>query len=358
MKRPSHRQDYLLKHLIRDIEDGKYANQPFPYIREIAREKGFSLNVTRLVVKKLIDEGYLKNIPGSYKLEAVQKFQKPCGVLSEVICLSGAWYDPSRDLWANEIRQACVRHNIPFMNVQYDDEHDHRLLSSLRKGSSLIFMIPPSEPSPELLSKMRSCRRNLVTLWHDFTEHGISMVENTPFMGMELLLEHLREKGNRVIHCVSALPHSRAVNPRIKIWEDFLGRHGLAGQLWDFGKTGVVSAAKMARSMIHQYITSDRANLPDAFICTSSSCGIGVARGLADLGMRPGQDVALCAFAPSYDNLDFYSPTITSIKSPSPASIVEHVIEKFIGGKFNPGEMIQPESLELFVGESTGVFKK
>ena len=354
MKKTAYRQDYLMEHLIKDIEDGKYIGQPFPFIREIAREKGFSLNVTLAVVRKLIEQGYLKNIPGSYKLELAEKFQKPVSSLSEVIFLNPApFQSPAKGLWSDEIQQVCTKHEIHFRNIPYNDQHDHQLLSSLRKGNKLIFMIPHGDPTPELLSKMRSCRTNLVTLWHDFTDQGISMVENTPFLGMELLLNHLKERGNKVIHCVNTLPNNRAVKPRILLWENFLEKSNLTGQLWDFSKSGK-SSYETARSMIHQFIASDKGNLPDAFICTGSSSAIGLSRGLADLGLFPGKDVSLCAFSPSYDNnLEFFYPSITSIKSPSPATMVERVIEQFITGKFTPGKMIQPESLELFEGEST-----
>ena len=104
MKKIAYRQDYLMEHLIKDIEDGKYIGQPFPFIREIAREKGFSLNVTLAVVRKLIDQGYLKNIPGSYKLELAEKFQKPVSSLSEVIFLNPAPFQSSaKGLWSDEI---------------------------------------------------------------------------------------------------------------------------------------------------------------------------------------------------------------------------------------------------------------
>jgi len=352
MKKSAYRQDYLLEHLCRDIEDGKYTGQPFPFIRELAREKGFSLNVTRAVVKKLIDDGYLKNIPGSYKLEVAEKYQKPRKALSEAVFLT-SFESQSENLWSNEIQKVCEKHDIPYRHTHYKDQHDHQLLSALRKGDKLIFMVPQGETSPELLSKMRSCRMNLVTLWHDFTEQGISMLENTPFSGMELLLNHLKERGNKVIHFVNTLPLNRAVNPRILLWEDFLEKSNLTGQLWDSGKGGG-SPQEKARNMIHQYISSGKGNLPDAFICNGSAVAVGISRGLADLGLCPGKDVDLCAFGPSYDNnLEFFSPSITSIKSPRPATIVERVVEQFITGKFTPGRMIQPESLELFVGEST-----
>ena len=351
MKKSAYRQNYLLEHLSKDIEDGKYTGQSFPFIRELAREKGFSLNVTRTVVKKLIEDRYLRNVPGSYKLEVADRYQKPSKALSEVIFLSSFQSAPE-SLWANEIEQVCEEHEIHFRNIRYQDQHDHQLLSTLRKGNKLIFMIPHEAPSPELLSKMRSCRMNLVTLWHDFTDQEISMLENTPFSGMELLLDHLKERGNKVIHCVNTLPHNRAIDPRISLWENFLKKSNLTGQLWDYNKSGK-SSKEMARNTIHQFISSSKGNLPDAFICTDSSSAIGVARGLADLGLRPGKDVALCAFAPSYDELDFYTPSITCIKSPRPAAMVKLVIEQFIIGRFTPGRMIQPESLELFVGEST-----
>lgn len=354
MKKKAYRQDYLLKHLINDIESGRYRSEPFPFIREIAKEKGFSRKVASAVVGKLIKRGYLRSVPGSYQLEVINKIQKPVGVLSEVLFLNPApFHSLSKGLWGEEIQMVCDKHGIPYRNVPYNDQHDHQMLSSLRKGNKLIFMIPDGNPSPELLSKMRSCRANLVTLWHDFTEQGISMVENTPFSGMELLLNHLRERGNKVIHCVNTAPLNRAVKPRILLWENFLEKWNLTGQLWDFGK-GSGSPQQIARSMVHQFISSDKRNLPDAFICSGSEAAVGIARGLADLGLRPGKDVGLCAFGPSYGSeLEFYSPSITSIKSPRPSVMAEQVIEQFVTGKFTPGKMIQPESLELFVGEST-----
>lgn len=350
-KKKSIRSEYLYQYILQNIEKGEYSHHPFPSERQLARDTGTSITTVKSAIKKLIKKGYLQRPGKRCRPFLAEHVMEEWGKKKHVIVIISTFPSEASFLWISGIRKACDRRDFECEISYYNDEKDRNLAGKLHEKYDLIFLVPPTNPSPGLLSKMRSCSDNLVTLWHDFTKEGLGMVDNTPIAGMNILMQHLCKMKYKTVNCVNSEPENEPMMLRIRAWEKFLKENGMHGDLWSGSEPDIGASSRIPMEMIRRHLEAKKP-LPDAFICTTEGAAVGIARGLYDFGLVPGKDVGLCAFCPS-GNLIYHTPSITSLQSPDISEVVEEVIHQHIDLKSPKAVRFEPSTIKIYHGEST-----
>jgi len=172
---------------------------------------------------------------------------------------------------------------------------------------------------------------NIVTM-------GIHYMESTDYVAVDLLpvarevLQHLISPGRRRVALMlyeNAISH----DPRRQAYAEVMAEAGLEPEL--IVLPGLTRS--FARSGIRQYVTDH--GCPEAIFCYNDEGAIGAYRGLHDLGIRIGDDVALVG-CDGIEDTEYFDTPISTIVMP-----VEKMCEtawEFLSGRINdPSRSLQ-----------------
>jgi DNA-binding LacI/PurR family transcriptional regulator len=139
--------------------------------------------------------------------------------------------------------------------------------------------------------------------------------------GVVLAVDHLVERGHRRIAWVGWQRGSFIGEDRRSGWLERMHEHGLStSRLSARGDDTVEFGARAARALLD--VSED--GRPTAFVCASDSVAMGVLRTLAELGLRPGRDLAVVGFDDSIA-AQVSTPSLTSVRQPLEQVAVEVV---------------------------------
>ena len=139
--------------------------------------------------------------------------------------------------------------------------------------------------------------------------------------GVVLAVDHLVERGHSRIAWVGWQRGSFIGEDRRSGWLERMHEHGLStSRLSARGDDTVEFGARAARALLD--VSED--GRPTAFVCASDSVAMGVLRTLAELGLRPGRDLAVVGFDDSIA-AQVSTPSLTSVRQPLEQVAVEVV---------------------------------
>jgi len=344
------RSEPLVRLMKRRLQDGYYAATPLPSERRLAAETGLSLTCVRRAIRTLIEEGWLER-NGSSKLAPSSKAPRASRPL-QALLLRPVTGGLSAHHWQEGVFDG-VRRCGGLLRVQhYLDEDDPALLAALGQSFDLMFFIPPERLSEVLRNRLNQCRGRILTLYRDLTEHGLSLISDAPASAIRPLLEYLRDLGHTTVDCVHCHSGYREYEKRIELWRQFLRDHGLQGQVWDCtGSNETDEQHKVAGTM--RSVLRDGKTDATALLGLSVITGWGLARALADAQLRVPADISLAVFGPAGYAAQSV-PSLTSLQQPAISEMVRRAIAHFQDHGLRETTCIEPDRVNLFVGESTG----
>ena len=139
--------------------------------------------------------------------------------------------------------------------------------------------------------------------------------------GVVLAVDHLVERGHSRIAWVGWQRGSFIGEDRRSGWVERMHEHGLSTSRRSArGDDTVEFGARAARALLD--VSAEER--PTAFLCASDTVAMGVLRSLAELGLRPGRDLAVVGFDDSIA-AQVSTPALTSVRQPLEQVAVEVV---------------------------------
>jgi LacI family transcriptional regulator len=211
-----------------------------------------------------------------------------------------------------EAGQAAGRHLMLFA-VDDAESEAATCVRLVRTGSVegvVLYNLVPGDPRPPALMEAGVPFVCFGQFSEDADATGWVDVDNAA--GVGAVVDHLAECGHRRIGFLGFPEGHRVGDDRAGGWVTAMDRHGLlAGshRLDVRGEDTWVSGARMARGLF------DRADAPTALIGASDTLAAGALQAVRDLGLTPGEDVALVGYddTPSAEVLD-----LSSVRQPLP----------------------------------------
>jgi len=344
------RSDPLVRLMRRRVNDGYYAATPIPSERRLAAQSGLSLTCVRRAIAQLIQEGVLeRNGNGRVRPASRSRLDETRNL--QALLLSPITGGLSAHHWQEGVFEGVRRCGGLLRVHHFLDEDDPALLASLGQKFDLMFLIPPDRLSEVLRNRLQQCRDRIFTLYRDLTEHDLSLICDVSADAMLPLLTHLRDLGHRTIDCVHCHRGYREYEKRIEFWEKFLRENDLRGQLWDCSD----SPEQGEQSKVAGYMRSvlrDVKTDATAVVGLSVITGWGLARAAADAQLDIPRDLSIAVFGPA-EHAAQSVPSFTSLQQPAISQMICRAIDVFREDGLDTTQIIQPNRVSLFQGEST-----
>lgn len=327
------------------IERNDYREEPFPSERKLAAQLGVSHPTARKAVQCALRDGLLER-GSNGRLLVGRRYSASQRLEFAFIAPvdNNAWiWD-----WIKGLRQVADQRDARLRVVHYVDENDASLMEALDGAYDLAFFVAPRQINRLLADRLRALRGRLVSVVSDLRAHGVPWLENSPLHGMDLLLEHLHGLGHRRIACVVAEVADR--QPRLERYREAMQRLKLAPlEAREAVPADWFSAQRGYRFMAREL--KERTLAASAYVFTTIDPAFGALRACHEAGVRPGADLSIAAFGPSL-RARLMVPALTSLQTPSHATVVADAIDRLLMGGSLPLESAWP--VTLFAGESTG----
>jgi LacI family transcriptional regulator len=237
--------------------------------------------------------------------------------------------------------------------ISYVQASDPVIFEALDANFDGIFIIVPLNASQLLLDRLARHRERVVSLLQNFSYLGIPSFLPAPAPFITMLLDHLVSLGHRRIDCFSTMPHDSVVDDRIRHWRMGMEQRGLVGELHDYPTAAFECSTTAAYQQFGRMI--DSGLKATAFVCVTAEWGRGVIRACHERGVRVGQDISVCGF--SEDRVARLAvPSITTVAETDAEPFLKMGLEWITtgGADWRRPLLLQPDSLQLFLGESTG----
>ncbi|MGC4034193.1 MAG: substrate-binding domain-containing protein [Tepidisphaeraceae bacterium] len=192
-----------------------------------------------------------------------------------------------------------------------------------------------------------------MTLYHDFTEHGIPCVNLASPQMLWQIAKHFADLGHRSVDCLNTQPCSPLILERMETWTAAARRFGLDTVVHNHEVEAFARTDEHAHRVAPSVIANPRRHITGLF-CTTSAAARGVLRASHELGIRVGPDLSLA----SCDNTreaKLEVPSLTTLDNPTPHAVLEQGLRWIrTGGKNWKGPLkIEPADVQLWKGEST-----
>jgi DNA-binding LacI/PurR family transcriptional regulator len=303
----------------------------------------------RQATRHLLDEGVLVRQDNG-RLAVAQRGGAAPSRGRTIGFLSPAGFSLDGEMWRQGVQAALEGYPVTLRSISYAHWADPALSDALRACDGL-FLLRSIEPIPELvLSMMRQSACRVVVLDQDETAAGLPSVVLFPPAEEVRLLDHLVRLGHRRIDCINTQSSDAVIQDRIVAWSDYIERHGLSGQL---RSQPIFSPIEGAYRLIREILRQGRP-LGTALFCTTGPAAIGAMRALHEAKLEIGRDVSVCAV--NDEGLSRYLlKSLTALESPPRAMYLRQGVEWMFGeGPWAGPLLVQPTSVNLFEGESTG----
>lgn len=333
------------------ILHGDYALKAIPSERNLAQELGVNAMTARHGLQILEKEGLLIRQPnGRVRIKKIHQGGKNhLNFAFLAPTLASHWIENCRLV----IEKVTANLQCNVRTVLYMHWDDPLLLDAL-SGFDGIFLLPSPEPLPPAIVEHLRCKEHpVVVLDQDLSDQGIPSIQLFPSSFMQKLLDHLETLGHRNIGCLNTQPDNPVISERINVWRYWMEAHNFSGRLINQAVAPYGNTMEQAYHVITDIL--DEPNRQEtAWFCTTIAGALGAMKAMLDRGIKPGQDVAICA-ANGEGLAAFLSPSITALEAPDPTPFISYCVKWMMrGGTDWQGPLLmQPTEIPLVIREST-----
>lgn len=341
--------------MAQQIEQGDYRSRRFPSIRQIARDLGVNPRTVTKAANELVDQGLLvRNDQGRFLVSS----DSPSKTL-HLTLLMPSFDSPYYPLHLRSLQQLTVARGWQIKPITYSHWHDAAIYDAMQ-GFDGVFFLPLGEDMPDdVLKLIKEAPRPVVVMDQDVSAHEVPCMGPYDINNVSLVLDELLKAGHQRVICLNTQPMDTVIRQRIEHWQGWCKLHKIEGRLIDEHSESFSDTTRMADTLVRERLAGKRP-AETAMFCTTGMSALGAIRGLADIGIEPGYDMAICAGDSCGELASFIRPSITSLYVPNRAPYYEVFLDWFAnGGQDWVGPyMVRPSRLEVFVGESTTLFKQ
>lgn len=333
----------------RRIREGDYLLDSIPGERKIAEETGVSYMTARRAVQQLLDEEVLIRQPtGSLDVHPrFSKRNKP----AEVVLLCPAYPSSYLTQLRSFVSDFATQRGIGLRPTQFVHWDEKTVVEAVEQAKG-TFIIPygPGIPA-RLLEPFHE--NKVVILDGDFARDGLPSIRLFSDRCIEAVMEHLYRLGHRHVDCINTQNRNPEIDRRIEIWERWIRRRGIQGELRDdpapvFTDPTIVSYRLMAR------LVDEKKSKATAFIGTTCPAAIGAIRACWERDLRVGKDISICTVNIE-PPAEFFCPSITGLNTPDLSEVLGKCFDWFASRLAWRGpQLLEPKESSLFEGESTG----
>ena len=333
----------------RRIREGDYLLDNIPGERKIAEETGVSYMTARRAVQELLDEEVLIRHPsGSLDVHpGFTKRNKP----AEVVLLCPAYPSSYLTQLRGFVSDFASKRSIGLRPAQFVHWNEKTVVEAVEQAKG-TFIIPYGPEIPARLIEPFQANK-VVILDGDFTRDGLPSIRLFSDRCVERVLDHLYTLGHRHVDCINTQNRNPEIDRRIDIWESWLRRRGVKGDLWDdpapvFTDPTIVAYRQMSR------LIDEQQSKATAFIGTTCPAAIGAIRACWERDIRVGKDLSVCTVNIE-PPAEFFCPSITGLNTPDLSEVLGQCFDWF-GSRLSwrGPELLEPKESILFEGESTG----
>jgi hypothetical protein len=333
------------------LKEGAYVLRGIPGERKLATELGVSYLSARKVVGRLIEANILQRTPNGRLVHA--PLGKKGQAKLQIAYIAPAFASQTLMDLHRQVSFAVGEIGGTLRPISYLQASDPVVFEALDASFDGIFIILPIGAPQLLLDRLERHRHRVVSLLQNVSHLGIPSFVPAPAPFITILLDHLVSLGHRRIDCFNTMPHDSVIDDRIRHWRMGIEQRGLAGELHDFPTAAFECSTTAAYHRFGKMI--DGGLGATAFICVTAELGRGVIRACHEHGVRVGHDVSICGFS---------EDRVARLTVPSLTTVAEADAQPFLklglewiqtGGKdWRRPLLLQPETLQLFAGESSG----
>src|SRR3954471_15901574 len=219
---------HVMSVIERRIRQGDYVLNPIPGERKIAEETGVSHMTARKAVRGLLDRKVLIRRPNG-SLHIFPGYQADGGGSAHFILLYPAYASTYLTHLRQTVSEAAERYGLGMRPVQYVHWDDPVVASAVTNPAGLILIASSVDVPSHILTALRESKSLSLDL--DLSTHDVPSIRLFPDAHIVKVFDHLRQLGHRRIDCISTQYHNPEIERRIRLWREWLERHGLSGEL-------------------------------------------------------------------------------------------------------------------------------
>ena len=333
------------------IKNGDYAFSRIPGAHRIAKETGVSYMTARQAVQKLLQDNVI--IRGDNgRLGLNQNLQVK-------IKFNVAFIGPLRHdnyyLWEDAVKTVCDEEGLGFRLVIYSHNEDPVITDVLNGDFDLVFISHHISASHFIANQVIKNAHKTITLFEDFTKHGVRCLDGPPPAHVKNMIRHLQKLGHKSADSFCVYSDSSGVEEKLDAWDK------------------AISSVNMGSKRHRKIIPPFRYSVIPAYehfgdlyakgVIKSSAVftpiienAIGIIRYCHDQNIVIGRDLSVCSFGqPEFASM--HIPSITVINRPDPLPQVRKIIRGILhgNGAGTKGQlMFRTGEGKVIEGESTG----
>jgi LacI family transcriptional regulator len=191
-------------------------------------------------------------------------------------------------------------------NTGENPERQRRVLDRLREHSvDGVILCPAEGASPGLIEAVLSSGIPCIQVLRSIEGTSADYAGTDNRLGADLATDHLVGLGHRCIAFLGGAADTSVSRDRKAGYLDALSRHGITPLVEPCRSTKGEAAAAVARVLAGE-------SPPTAIVCFNDPVAMGAMFGIAEAGLRPGEDVAVIGFDDTADAA-FCRPSLSSV---------------------------------------------
>lgn len=333
----------------RRIREGDYLLNDIPGERRMAEETGVSYMTARKALVGLVEQKVLVRRPsGGFDVHPdFAKRAKPATIVLLYPAYPSTYLTQLRGL----VSDFAQKQGIGLRPAQFVHWDETMLLEAVEQARGVLLIPSGPEIPAHLAEPFRT--NKVVILDGDFTHIGLPSIRLFSDSSIERVMEHLYRLGHRRVDCINTQNRNPETDRRIDIWDRWLRRRRLQGQLWDDPAPVFTDPTAVARRLVGRLL-DEKKTTATAMIGTTCPAAIGAVRACWERRVRIGRDLSICSVNIEHP-AEFFCPSITGLSTPDLSTVLGQSCEWFFRrGASRTVDLMEPTEASLFIGESTG----